>query len=45
MTTLVIAALVALCAYLGIRLNATKSEIGVLRATVASLKRKLVERG
>jgi hypothetical protein len=45
MTALLIGVLIGLCGYLGLRLNASKSENGALRASVASLKRKLIERG
>jgi hypothetical protein len=41
MSFLIISTLVALSAYLGFRLNATKSEIALLQASVASLKRQL----
>lgn len=41
MTFLIISLLVALSAYLGFRLHATKSEVALLRASVASLKRQL----
>jgi hypothetical protein len=41
---LVIAVLVGLSGYLGMRLNAASTENSALRAQVASLKRKLVKR-
>jgi hypothetical protein len=41
MTILMIGVLMLLSGYLGLRLNATKSENSVLRANVASLKRQL----
>ena len=44
MTTLMIAVLVALSGYLGMRLHFAATEISNLRASVAALKRRLNQR-
>lgn len=44
MTTVLIAGLIVLSGYLGVRLGSARSENATLRAQVASLKRQLVRR-
>jgi hypothetical protein len=44
MTTIIIGALFGLAGYLGMRLHAVSTENSALRASLATLKRRLVER-
>jgi hypothetical protein len=44
MTTVMIGALLGLAGYLGMRLHAASTENSALRASLATLKRRLVER-